>query len=141
LIALQIICPMRWDCFLAMPGLAVATFLPFCLLMNVLSILAPIPIPAGSMKAANAKLSTVMVQMAIFMFVFPLTQLPMALPLAVEGTLAWMGWTTYVPVMFLLSLVECAAIVFIYRAVLNWQGELLQAREQKILETVTNRTP
>jgi hypothetical protein len=39
----------------------------------------------------------------------------------------------------LLSVVECALIVFIYHLALNWQGELLQGREQSILECVTNR--
>jgi hypothetical protein len=38
-----------------------------------------------------------------------------------------------------LSLVECVAVVYLYRLVLTWQGRLLHAREQKILETVTTK--
>ena len=43
------------------------------------------------------------------------------------------------PVCLLLSLAECAAVVLLYRLSLDWLGDLLQAREQRILETVTNR--
>jgi hypothetical protein len=35
--------------------------------------------------------------------------------------------------------VECALVVLIYYLSLIWQGELLQGREQRILECVTNR--
>jgi hypothetical protein len=30
-------------------------------------------------------------------------------------------------------------VVVVYRLMLSWEGDLLQAREQKILETVTTR--
>jgi hypothetical protein len=43
------------------------------------------------------------------------------------------------PVCLLLSLAECAAVVVVYHFALNWQGKLLESREQRILETVTNR--
>jgi len=77
--------------------------------------------------------------MAMFMFLFPLTQAPTLLPLGVEAALAYQGWIAGAPICLLLSLAECAAVVFIYRVSLNWQGGLLQSREQRILESVTNR--
>lgn len=139
LIIVQIVCPMRLDHFLAMPLLFVSMFLLFCLLTNLLSIYAPIGLAAGSLKAANPKLVPVLLQLGMFGFLFPLTQAPMLLPLGIEAALRGLGWITAAPVCLVLSLAECAVVVWIYRLCLHWQGELFQAREQKILETVTNR--
>jgi hypothetical protein len=50
-----------------------------------------------------------------------------------------MGRGVGIPIYLLLSLLECAVVVFVYRLFLRWEGDLLQAREQKILECVTNR--
>jgi hypothetical protein len=61
------------------------------------------------------------------------------LPLGIEALLEWKGWTAGLPLCLVLSLIECVAIIFIYRVVLDWEGGLFQAREQRILETVTNR--
>ena len=49
------------------------------------------------------------------------------------------GWIAGAPVFLLLSLAECAVVIFVYRLSLVWQGGLLQDREQKILESVTTR--
>jgi hypothetical protein len=46
------------------------------------------------------------------------------------------GW----PVALVLTLLECAGVVYLYRLALNWQGAVLQWREQKILEAVTVRS-
>ena len=106
---------------------------------NLLSIYAPLHIAAGSLKPSSPKIGKVLLQMAMFMFLFPLTQAPTLLPLGIEAGLEYQGWTTGAPICLVLSLAECAAVVFIYRFSLNWQGGLLQGREQKILESVTNR--
>jgi hypothetical protein len=139
LIVSQVICPMRVDHFLAMLPQFVSMYLLFCILTNVISIYAPLYIAAGSLKPAHPKLGTILVQLGMFMFLFPLTQAPTLLPLGIEALFAYQGSIARAPICLLLSLVECAAVVFIYRASLNWQGGLLQAREQKILESVTNR--
>ena len=68
-----------------------------------------------------------------------LTQAPALLPLAIETVLRLLGRTAGLPVCLLLSLVECALAVLVYRLLVDWQGGLLQVREQKILEAVTNR--
>jgi ABC-2 type transport system permease protein len=141
LIIIQVACPMRLDHFLAMLPQFVSMFLLFCVLMNLLSIYAPLPIGAGSLKPANTKLVPVLLQVAMLSFVFPLTQAPTLLPLAIEAALAWKGWTAGLPICLLLSLAECAAVILIYRLLLSWQGSLFQAREQRILETVTGRAP
>ncbi len=139
LIVAQVFCPMRLDHLLAMLPQFVSMYLLFCILTNLVSIYAPLHIAAGSLKPANPKIGKVLLQMAMFVFLFPLTQAPTLLPLGIEAGLEYKGWTKGIPICLLLSLAECAAVVFIYRFCLNWQGGLLQDREQKILESVTNR--
>jgi len=139
LIAVQVIRPMRWDHFLSMVPQAVSMFLLFCILANLLSIYAPMHIAAGSLKPAQVKLMPVLIQMAMMFCVFPLIEAPTLLPLAIESLLEWLGWTGGAPICLLLSLAFCAGVIFVYRLVLNWQGQLLHLREQIILETVTNR--
>jgi len=74
------------------------------------------------------------------MVFFPLTQAPTLIPLSIEAALEWQGWTAGAPLCLLLALVQCAAFVFLYRLALNLQGDLLQAREQRILEVVTSKS-
>ena len=63
-----------------------------------------------------------LLQMVMFMFLFPLTQAPTLLPLGIEAVLEWLGWTARAPICLLLSLAECAAVVFIYRFVVELAG-------------------
>jgi hypothetical protein len=137
----QIACPMRLEHFLSMFPQSVLMFLLFCILSNLLSIYAPMHIAAGSLKPAHPRLVAILIQMVMFTFIFPLSQAPVLLPLGIEAALEWKGWTAGAPLCLVMSLAECAAVVIIYRFVLDWQGNLLQAREQKILESVTNRSP
>lgn len=137
----QVVCPMRLEHFLSMVPQFISMFLLFCILMNLLSIYAPMPVAAGSLKPANPKLVPVLMQLAMFTFFFPLTQAPTLLPLGIEAALEWQGWTAGAPICLVLSLAQCVAVVFIYRLSLTWQGSLLEAREHKILETVTSRGP
>jgi hypothetical protein len=74
-----------------------------------------------------------------FLLVFSLAMTPMLAPLAVEAIIDWLKGTRGGPIFLLLSVLECAAVVVVYRYVLPLQGELLQSREQQILETVTTK--
>jgi hypothetical protein len=141
LIIVQVMCPMRWDHFLAMFPQFVSMYLLCCALMNLLSIYTPMPIAAGSMKPAHPKLVPILMQMLAVMLLFPLTQAPTLLPLGIEAGLVHLGWSAALPIYLVLSVVECAAVIGIYLLLLNWQGGLLAAREKKILECVTNRVP
>ena len=49
------------------------------------------------------------------------------------------GWATWLPVCLVLSLALCAGVLLLYRLLLPLQGDVLQAREQQILETVTTK--
>ncbi len=135
----QILTPLRLDHALGMVPQFVSMFLLFCLLANLFSIYSPVFIAAGTLKPANPKLTTVLLQLAMFLVFFPLCQGITLIPLGTELVLNALGWGSRIPVCLLLTLAECAAIVFFYRASLGWLGGELQAREQRILETVTNR--
>ena len=139
LLVVQVLCPMRLDHFLSMFPQMISMFLLFCLFTNLVSIYTPTYMAPGSLKASSPKTSTVLLQMVMFLVLFPLTQAPALLPLGVETLSRFLGWTENAPVCLLLSLAECVAVVLIYRVALRWQGSLFQGREQIILETVTNR--
>jgi hypothetical protein len=135
---LQVISPQRVDHFLATLPLSVTMYLLYCMVANCLSILAPMPVSAGSLKPTNYKGVTLLLHL-VFFFLFPLALLPALLPLGVETVLEELGWARGAPVCLALSLVELAAVVALYRVVLSWQGEWLLAREQKVLEVVTSK--
>ncbi len=135
----QIFCPLGLDHFLGMFPHFVSMFLLFCIFTNLMSIYTPVHVAAGSLKPSNPKLTTVLLQMVMFLVLFPLTQAPTLLPLGIEMLSRFMGWTAGVPIYLLLCLVECAVVAVIYYFSLIWLGELFQAREQKILESVTKQ--
>jgi ABC-2 type transport system permease protein len=141
LAAVQLICPMRVEHFLAMPPLFISMYLLFCVFANLMSIFAPVFLAAGSLKASKPKLTTGLLQFVMFIVLFPLSQAPALLPLGVEAGLSLWGYAEGLPICLLLSLAECAAIVVLYRLALKLQGGWLHAREQAILDVVTNRAP
>jgi hypothetical protein len=138
-VLLQIVNPMRFDYFLAALPQFISMYLLFCLLANCLAILAPMPIASGSLRPINMKVVPMLLH-SVFVFVlFPLILGPALLPLAVEFLLEKLELVKGVPICLILSLVECAGVVYVYRLVLAAEGRWLQAREQKILETVTTK--
>jgi len=137
-VLVQAFCPMRLDYFLAALPQLVSMYLLFCLLANWMSLFAPMPIAAGSLKPLNPKLVPILLQI-VFLFVFPVFLLPTLLPLGAQFVLEELGWIDRAPVCLVLSLLLCAAVMYIYRLVLPLQGRVLQAREQKILEIVTTK--
>jgi hypothetical protein len=126
---------MRFSYLLATLPQLLSMYLLFCLLANWLSILAPLGIAAGSFKPRNYKAIHFLLYLA-FLLVFPLAVGPTLLPLGIQVVLERLGWLQGVPICLLLSVVEVVAVVYLYRLVLTWQGDLLQACEQKILEIV-----
>jgi ABC-2 type transport system permease protein len=134
----QLLYPMRLDHFLALAPRFVTMYLLYCLVANILSILAPMRIASGSFQPAKPRGLVILLQL-IFMFLCPvilsLTLLPFLIELAAEA----IGWRYGLPLDLLLSLLECVAIVYIYGLLLGLQGDWLQAREQRILQIVTTR--
>ena len=110
-------------------------YLLFCMVANWMSIFSPMGIRPGSFRASNPKGTAFLLQLA-FIFLFMPAFAAALLPLGVELALAQAGVGPGAPVCLVLSLAECAAVAYLYRRVLTWQGRVLQAREQRILEVV-----
>lgn len=135
----QIFYPMRWDHLLALGPRFVSMYLLYCLPANALSILAPMRISSGSFQPARPR-GIVILSQLLFMFLCPPVLALTLLPLGIEYAAEAMGWRYGIPLDLFFSVLGCALIVCIYGLLLRWQGEWLQAREQKILQIVTTRT-
>ena len=91
------------------------------------------------MNPANPKFLQILLQGLMFFSLVPLTLVPMLVPIGTELLLDHMGWRFGLPICLFVSLAEFGVIVLIYRLCLAWEGNLLQSREKRILETITNR--
>src|SRR5262245_34191043 len=127
IVALQIVTPLRWDHFLATLPQFVSMYFLYCVLANWLSMFAPMPIAAGSLRPTNMKFVPLLLHFA-FTFAFVAVMVPTLAPLGIEFLLRQAGWAIWVPVCLILSLALCAGVLLLYRLLLPLQGELLQAR-------------
>ena len=134
----EVIYPMRIDHLLASWPQMVSMFVLFSLVANCMSILAPTPIAAGSLKPANPKLTIILLQM-LFLSLMPIFLVPLLVPLGLEFLLTETNVVVGVPIYLILSLLICCGVLALYRLCLTWQGQMLQWREQKILEVVTTK--
>jgi ABC-2 type transport system permease protein len=131
--------PMRIDHFLGLLVQILPMYLVFCLLGNVLSIIAPMPTAAGSMKPVKPKAATILIHMA-FLFLFPVALSPTLIPLGIEFLLSltkssFAGFPAYL----LLAIIEAAVMIWLYPQFLSSEARLLERREQRILEIVTTK--
>jgi hypothetical protein len=131
--------PMRLDHVIGVLAQVAPMYLVFCLLGNILSIIAPMPTASGSMKPVKPKAATILIHLA-FVFLFPIALAPTLIPLGIEFLLSWTGTTTWVPVYMILAIAECALVVWLYPRALESQGNFLERRERRILEIVTTKT-
>jgi ABC-2 type transport system permease protein len=130
--------PMRVDVFLAVLVQFVSMYLLYCVLANCVAILAPVPVAPGSSKPVNWKTVPILIHMS-FVFLYPMVMVPVLVPFGLQFLVDELSSLPGVPVALVLALLECAGIIYLYRAVITWQGKLLQSREQKILEVVTTK--
>jgi ABC-2 type transport system permease protein len=135
-LALQIMRPMRADHYVAVLLQMIPMYLIFCMVGNVLSMIAPMPMASGSLKPAKPKAMVVLIQMA-FAFVFPIAMAPTLIPLGIEFVLSWANWWAWFPAYLIFTMVEVILVVWLYLEVVDKQGQMLARREQKILEVVT----
>jgi ABC-2 type transport system permease protein len=135
----EIAYPMRVMNFLGVLVQLVSMALVYCLLTNLLSMVAPVAQASGSMKPARPRGIPLLLQMTFIFAVFPASMSITALPLGISMLLNLTGWLTSVPVFLILALMELGLILYLYPRVIQLQGTLLQSREQKILEVVTSR--
>jgi hypothetical protein len=137
-VLVEVFYPMRPDHLVALLPQMVAMFLLTCLAGNCLSILSPLPVPAGALRPASPAIIPVLMQMACLSLLMACFA-PVALPWLVEFLLQLAGVAEGWPVALALSLVICGGVVALYVWLVGWQGVWLQAREQRILEVVAAR--
>jgi hypothetical protein len=130
--------PMRPDHFIAVLLQMLPMYLVFCLVGNLLSIIAPMPVAAGSMKPVKPKATTLLIHTA-FIFLFPLALSPTLIPLGIEFLLSLSESAAWFPAYLILAIGECAFMLWLYPRILSSQGDLLERRERKILEIVTTK--
>lgn len=137
-VVVQVFYPMRLDHILALVPRFVSMYLIYCLPANLLSILAPMRIAAGSFQPTRPR-GIVILSQLFFMFLCPPVLALTLLPLGIEWAAEAMGWRYGVPIDLIFSVLECAIVVCLYVLLLRFQGDWLQAREQRILQMVTTR--
>ena len=134
--ALQLTFPMRVDELVACVPLLAGMYMIFSLWANLLSILAPMAIPAGTLKPSNPKFLVIFLHM-LFMLGTPVIISPLLLPWGITAALRQSGFN--LPICTVLTLVMTAVVGVIYWLLLDLEGDLLARREQKILETVVSK--
>jgi hypothetical protein len=103
---------------------------------NLLSILVPFRIEAGSMKPTKMPAMAMLV-MVLFQLLFPLAMLPVFVPPLLELLWQLADWPVLVPVNLILSVLLAMLTAMLYWRTLEPIGRLLHRREVKILNTVT----
>lgn len=137
-VVLGAVFPMRIDHYPAVLAQILSAYLVLCMMANVLAILTPIPLAPGSLQPATIKTTPILMQMLVMMLL-PVALLPVLAPYGLEVLLDQLDVVKGVPISLPLSLIVLVVIGLVYRLVVRWQGEWLEAREQKILEVVTSR--
>jgi hypothetical protein len=130
--------PMKFAHVVATFAELISLFLICGIIGNFTSILAPMPIAAGSLKPAHPKAMSIIIHL-MFFFLFPIVFAAAAVPLGIELLLHQFGWLDSVPIYMLGAWVQLVIIVVIYRLIIQWQGNLLQDREQRILGVVASK--
>lgn len=138
-VLVQCFMPMRIDHFFGCFFQFVTMFVAQCLVANLVSIFAPLAVASGTAKGQNVKFLPIFLHMMASM-ASPVLYLPAILPFGIETALVEFEWLPAgVPLSLMLNVLVAFVAVFVYLAAIGWQGRLLQAREQKILEIVVSK--
>jgi ABC-2 type transport system permease protein len=113
-----------------------AAFLMMSALGNAASILVPYRIAAGSLRPTKTSITTTVLIFVTQMF-FPLAMLPVFFPAGLGVLSDRMGWLPAGPVALVCAGVSAVVAAIVYRQTLEPCGRLLQTRERRILEIVT----
>lgn len=114
----------------------VTAFLVLSVAGNLFSTLVPYRIAVGSLKPTKPPALIVFLQF-ITHLCFPLLLIPVFLPGLLGLLFTKAGWSTAAPVNLVVSFAVLLLAFIVYRLCLPTLGRLLQRREQKILEVVT----
>jgi len=113
-----------------------AAFLLLSMVGNLISVLVPYRVAAGSLKPTKSSKKTGFLIFISRMF-FPMIMAPIFIPPAIGLLLSSVTRLPAAPVNLLFSAVLLALLAFFYRLSLPSLGELLQRREKEILQVVT----
>jgi ABC-2 type transport system permease protein len=130
--------PMRFDHLAAVLLQLIPMYLVFCLAANLLSIIGPLALKPGSgMPARHQGIRSLFP--LVFMLVVSVALGITLIPLGIEAIFSAFNWFTGFPVYLAFGVVQVILTVWVYRLMLDWQGDLLQRRERHILEIVSSR--
>jgi hypothetical protein len=120
-----------------------SAYLIVCLVGNQMSIVLPSAVRAGSMRSSDTKTLRVLARF-LAMLGLLVAFLPLALPIGIDYLmrqllLAQFAWGEWIPIYLILAMLLALVVLFVYRAVLDYQGGLLQRRELRVLEAVTTK--
>ena len=113
-----------------------AAFLLLSMVGNLISVLVPYRVAAGSLKPTKSSKKTGFLIFISRMF-FPMLMVPIFIPPAIGLLFSRVGWLPAAPVNLFFSAVLLAILAFFYCLSLGPLGELLQRREKEILQVVT----
>jgi hypothetical protein len=111
-------------------------FLLLSVLGNVISPLLPCRIAPGALRPTKVPALTTLMLMFAHAF-FPMTISPVLLPPLAGYLFASAGWLPAAPMNLLFSAIELVLLAALYGLSLRPLGNLLQHREKRILQTVT----
>lgn len=134
---MQFFVPSDVDHFLGALFQLCSAYMLMCLVGNATSILSPIRLKEHGLKAANAKLKTMLWQTLSLILVLAALS-PLALPELVVFVLSKRDWAAGLPLFLMLHAAGAIVTYVLYRWVLIHQGQLLQEREQHILDVLTH---
>jgi hypothetical protein len=115
---------------------AQAAYLLVCMTSNLSSILLPYRLAPGTLKAKKPR-PLVILGLILFAPLFSLIMAPIFVPPGLQALCTTLGWTPWLPVNLLVTLILVPLVAWIYWLVLPVQGALLQRRELAILREVT----
>jgi ABC-2 type transport system permease protein len=134
----QWLSPMRLDHLVALLLQLVSMYLLFCLAGNLLSIIGPLALKPGSgMPAGHQGIRSF--GPFLLMLVSPVLLGLTHIPLGIEALLSLLNWFAWFPAYLVFGAVQAVVTIWLYRLVLDWEGDLLQRREPEILEIVSSR--
>jgi ABC-2 type transport system permease protein len=130
---------LSFDKFLCAVILSASILLPFSLLTNVMAILTPFPLAAGSIQPKQFNLVPILCSFALSMLM-PVMMGIVLLPLGFEWLLdRFFESTSFIPIALILSIPWLLGFWFLYRWLLPWEGKLLASREKELLRIVTSK--
>jgi hypothetical protein len=131
----------RIDLFIVMQVcLATLSIVPlYFLLMNLMSILTPFPMAAGSIQPTHFEMINTMINLllsTLLPIIMGIALIPLGLQFLLELVIP-LGWARCIGVFASLGI--CAISFGIYAKAIVWEGKLLSRRETEVLRIVTSK--